>query len=528
MATRKDELSAYSFARKRTVAAFLAPSPGGSDEGAPRPLRTIMPSMVVGVVLVVGCIGWGVIKPTAPKGWDKPGEYIVVDSDSTTRYVVVPDLAADGKKVPTLHPVLNYASAKLLLDKDKGKVIEVPGDEIDKSGLPHGATLGIPYAPDRLPDADDAEKAKAWAVCERPASGPGTSVDRGVFVLDAADAKAVTGKGALSPREVLYVADSATGSEYLVDGEGTRFPVGDPEHGDQTGMEQLRTAVMGISPKPQKVSKEWLATLNSGGTIAFPEVPDLGRPTEVAGMPDEAGTVGRVLKAQAAQGTQYYVVLKDRIATVSPFVAELLKGSPDAKQAYPDAEIADIRVNSQDVIAANGGQAPGFYQDKGWPEQFPRQANRAVGKAGEGRTTSCSVYKGSVGSDGKPQLATWAGTAYPKSVIADSLNAFVSSGSGLLFSEVSGAAAGGGATYLLTDTGLRYSLPVNNDTSAEGNAAAVTGDGESAEASETDKARTRLGYEKVAHIAVVPATWAEFIPKGPTLDTGSASQPQSQ
>lgn len=35
MASRKEQLNAYTFARKRVVAAFLQPSPAGSDEGAP-------------------------------------------------------------------------------------------------------------------------------------------------------------------------------------------------------------------------------------------------------------------------------------------------------------------------------------------------------------------------------------------------------------------------------------------------------------------------------------------------------------
>ena len=82
MAKRRDELAAYTFARKRTVAAFLAPSPGGSEEGAPRPVRTVMPSLAVGIVLVIGFIAWGVIKPTAPKGWDTPGEHIIVGGPS--------------------------------------------------------------------------------------------------------------------------------------------------------------------------------------------------------------------------------------------------------------------------------------------------------------------------------------------------------------------------------------------------------------------------------------------------------------
>ncbi|WP_093798738.1 type VII secretion protein EccB [Streptomyces sp. Wb2n-11] len=530
MATRRDELAAYTFARKRTVAAFLAPSPGGSDEGAPRPVRTVMPSLAVGVVLVVGFIAWGVLKPSAPKGWDTAGEHIIVDSDSTTRYVVIKDKGPNGKEVPTLHPVLNYASAKLLLDKGKGSVIEVPGKDIDKSGIPHGATLGIPYAPDRLPTKDDAEKAKTWAVCERPAPGSNTSIDRAVFVLDGDDAKSVKNPGKVDAREALYVVDARTKVEYLIDGQGNAFQLGGTPRLDDTTMEQLRAAVIGTTAEPQPVSTEWLQTLNPGGVITFPTVPSLGTPTAVEGLPAEAGTVGRVLKAQDAQGDQYYVVLKDRVAAITPFVADLLKRSPSAKQAYGTDEIADIKADTPDIIDANGGPADNFYADKGWPQTVPQQANSvsATTATGVANTTSCSVYSGTVGADKKPKLAAWAGTTYPKKVIADSLNAYVSSGSGLLFQEVTGSVQGGGATYLLTDTGLRYSLPTNNDSAADKSGEASSSSSAQGEASETDKARTRLGYEKVSNPAVVPQAWAKFIPKGPTLDTGSAAQPQSQ
>ncbi|MBT2529239.1 type VII secretion protein EccB [Streptomyces sp. ISL-99] len=525
MATRRDELAAYTFARKRTVAAFLAPSPGGSDEGAPRPIRTVMPSLAVGVVLVIGFIAWGVIKPSAPKGWNTPGQHIIVDSDSTTRYVVINDKGEGGKKVATLHPVLNYASAKLLLDKGKGTVIEVPGKEIDKSGIPHGATLGIPYAPDRLPTKEDAERPKTWAVCERPARGSNTSIDRAVFVLNAKDAKSVSDTGKVDAREALYVVDTKTKLEYLIDGKGNAFLLGGTSGLDDTEMEQLKAAVIGTAPEPQPVSTEWLRTFILRGAITFPTVPDVGTQTGVEGLPAEAGTVGRVLKAQDAQGDQYYVVLKDRVAAITPFVANLLKHSPSAEVAYGTGDPDYIKASTSEIIKANQGSAKNFYADKGWPQTVPVQANPVATAASAARNTSCSVYSGTLGADNKPKLAAWAGTAYPKKVIADSLNAYVSSGSGLLFQEVTGAAEGGGGTYLLTDTGLRYSLPSNNDSAADKSGAGSSSEGE---ASETDKARTRLGYEKLVNSAVVPQSWAEFIPKGPTLDTTSAAQPQSQ
>src|SRR5437870_3798781 len=90
MASRRDELNAYTFARKRMVGAFLQPSVGGNDEDAPRPVRAVLPSIVVAAVITAGFGMWGVIKPSAPVGWND-GKSIIQGKDSTTRYVVLPD-----------------------------------------------------------------------------------------------------------------------------------------------------------------------------------------------------------------------------------------------------------------------------------------------------------------------------------------------------------------------------------------------------------------------------------------------------
>ncbi|MGW0733535.1 type VII secretion protein EccB [Streptomyces sp. NPDC002851] len=527
MAKRRDELAAYTFARKRTVAAFLAPQPGGSEEGAPRPVRTVMPSLAVGVILVIGFIAWGVIKPTAPKGWDTPGENIIVDSDSTTRYVVLQD---KDTKAKTLHPVLNYASAKLLLDKGKGTVLEVPGKEIDKSDIRHGPTLGIPYAPDRLPSPEDAETAKTWAVCERPTAktGAAAEVDRAVFVFDKEESAAVRDAGKVNRGEALYVMEPGSKLEFLIDDKGNAFRLGSKEvFANKTEMQQLRLATVGQGATPQPVSKQWLQSLNDGGTISFPAVQGVGSETKVQGLQPEASTVGTVLKAADAQGEQYYVVLPNKVAAISEFVKDLILNSPAAEQAYQGKQPKPIDAAASDIATANGGPAPSYYGEEGWPQQAPKQANATDPATGTGNNTSCSVYNGTINKDTKkPNLSAWAGKAYPKKVISDSTSAYVSSGSGLLFQQIRGTAAGGGGTYLLTDTGLRYSLPTGNDSAADKDGS--QSEGSKDENEETDKARTRLGYEKVKKPAYVPQTWAEFIPKGPMLDTGSASQPQSQ
>ncbi|GAA3216573.1 hypothetical protein GCM10020256_18950 [Streptomyces thermocoprophilus] len=130
MASRRDELNAYTFAKRRTLASFLQPSPSGSEEGAPKPLSALVPGLVVGVVILAVFGAIGMFSPTAPKGWDAPGEHVIVASKSTTRYVVL----KTGKQTQ-LHPVLNMASARLLLDPDKNSVITVDEKVLD-SGKP--------------------------------------------------------------------------------------------------------------------------------------------------------------------------------------------------------------------------------------------------------------------------------------------------------------------------------------------------------------------------------------------------------
>lgn len=215
MASRRDELNAYSFARKRTNAAFLKPLPNGSIESAPRPLKAVVPSIMMGVVMLVGFGACGILKPVAPQGWDEVGKNVIVGDKSTTRYIVL----KQGKQ-KLLHPILNLASARLLIDPNF-KVVKVKEEELDGK-IPHGPAIGIPYAPDRLPTTEDADAPKTWAVCNRPGSGLNSKPQQSVFILGGKDKQAVEGKGKLGPSQALFVEDPQH-KKWLVDSEGKAF-----------------------------------------------------------------------------------------------------------------------------------------------------------------------------------------------------------------------------------------------------------------------------------------------------------------
>ncbi|NUT05318.1 MAG: hypothetical protein HOV76_17735 [Hamadaea sp.] len=193
MASRREQLEAYVFARRRMVAGFLQPEPGGgTEEKAPRPFRSVLPGIVVGALILTGFGVYGLVKPGTPPGWKNKGS-LIVGRDSASRYVYL-----DGK----LHPVLNIASGRLLLDPGQFKVNMVPEKVLNS--VDHGAPLGIPNAPDRLPTAKEVGKTKSWTVCERPATGKDGRPDPGspqriVFV------GAPPKEGVLGPEEAILV-----------------------------------------------------------------------------------------------------------------------------------------------------------------------------------------------------------------------------------------------------------------------------------------------------------------------------------
>ncbi|MEV0494563.1 type VII secretion protein EccB [Streptomyces atratus] len=508
MASRRDELNAYTFAKRRLIAQFLQPNPSGSEEGAPRPLRAVMPGAIVGAVVLAVFGAWGMFKPVAPQKWDTPYENVIIASKSTTRYVV---LKTDGKK--QLHPVLNMSSAKLLLAPDKGKVINVDESVLDSGKIPHGATLGIPYAPDRLPDNREAGSTKRWAVCERPGEG-GRAIQKAAFVFAEREQKKTEGTGRLHGGELMYVEGPGPDrTRYIVDATGKAYAV-------QKGELLLRTLV-GQDRVPQRVSAPWLATLHTGDEITFPTIE--GIPGADAGVPGklqpDANKVGMVLAATSGTRTQQYVVLPGRVAPVSDFVAKLLLSSRALVNLDQDGKAKHVSAG-----AFEPGEA--FGQERDWPTSELTPVNSASTAKGS-RNTVCNVLRDVAAKNGTTTLSTWAGTSFPATLPTGSSSAYVTPGSGQLFRQFKGSSADSGPLFLVTDTGLRYAMQSNGDSVQDDSGIGESGTKEEREQrqQEAQQAQNRLGYKDVDP-APIPAAWSTFLPTGPRLSTGAARQPQ--
>jgi type VII secretion protein EccB len=506
MASRRDELNAYTFAKKRLVAAFLQPSPTGTEEGAPRPMRGFLPGIIIGAVILAGFGAWGMFKPKAPQGWDQPKEKVIIGSESTTRYVV---LMTDGKK--QLHPVLNLASAKLLLDSGKGEVVKMDEKILDNGDIPHGPTIGIPYAPDRLPAPDEAGKKKRWAVCERPSQGD-RAVQKASFVLADRDEHKVEGKNRLKHGELLFV-QGPDDRLYMVDKSGTKY--GMPNN-------ELLQRILADNRKPQRVSRQWLATLHTGADIGFPRISQpVGEEAGISGLDPNTNKIGTVIKAPAGNHMQQYVVLRGKVMPVTDFMAQLLLASTQLRPLKQNNRAAEVNASAfHPTHREFGGSLE-------WPEEKGHAVNSAGTRSGS-RNVACNVLRDVNGRTGTTTLSTWSGEDFPEDVPSGSTSAYVTPGTGQLFRQFKGRNTKAGGVFLVTDTGLRYAMQSNLDSERDDSDIGKDKKSKSEQAAqqqEDKNAQRRLGYEKVK-LARVPAEWASFLPTGPRLSTGSARQPQ--
>ena len=532
MASRRDELNAYNFARRRTVGAFLQPGGGGNDEDAPRPVRAVLPSFVVAAVVVAGFGMWGVIKPSAPPNWDD-GKSIIQGKDSTTRYVVLEDPQTHEK---VLHQVLNMSSARLLLPV--GAKVKTVDDKVLDAYKNHGATIGIPYAPDRLPSGEDAGAAKKWSVCDRPGTdGTQAGINQAVFIAAGDEAKALGNeKLVLHEGQGLYVqappvTKDDTGSKFLVDMFGVKHAVGQVDMQD-VDRRALESGLFGDSVAPQQVTKAWLDTLESGDPIEFPDrIPDLpeGSTTKIRSNVDLSDAkqkfVGRLLFFQ----NTHYLVGKNNLYAVTPFQAEVLRNDRRLDTPYDGAPPKAAELSPADNAKLASVVDRTMLNDGDLPDAKPDLPLNTSSK--EKRSVVCSTFEG-YGDNGAVKRTVWAGTDYPAKVSLGSTSAHVTPGHGLLYRAVDGQAGPGdqdtsGTTYLITETGLRYSLQANGDGGTGASQAPdATQQQQQSQGDAEENAQARLGYKGVQP-GRVPLAWSVLVPAGGALSTKAAETAQT-
>ncbi|MER6462204.1 type VII secretion protein EccB [Streptomyces sp. NPDC001228] len=309
MQTRRDHVQAYQFAMGRLASALVSGDPGRGES----PTRRSALGSVFGVGLVVLlCAGFGVyglVSPVAKNDWRKDGT-VVLEESTGNRYVY-----ADGE----LRPVRNYASALLIAGRRTD-----PATPSAKSleGVPHGTPVGIPGAPDNVPDAAGLTPGP-WARC-LPRAG---AADAGQSL---AFGPIVSAMHALpSGRQALV--DGPKGDHYLLLG-GAKHPVPDGAALIALGLDD-QTAFTATA--------DWLAAVPTGAALTAPTPPGTGKPAgEVAGKP---ATVGQLFRTGASGTERHYLLRSDGLVPVNPTAYALLAARPGAPEPR-QVEQTDIAV----------------------------------------------------------------------------------------------------------------------------------------------------------------------------------------
>ncbi|KAA9132170.1 type VII secretion protein EccB [Microbacterium caowuchunii] len=313
MATKNDLIEAQTFSRRRLLTAFVSGAPGGKELEPTAPLRAVIAAIALTVAVVLVGVFWGLIKPGLPNGWDN-GKLILV-SDTGARFVTV-----DGK----LHPVINTASARLLLPASDFAVISTDQQNLD--GVSLGETLGIVGAPDELPAPERLRNA-GWSACV----GEDAVVDVRI------------GGGSAEP----------AGRAVVVESDGDRFVIdGERSYAVDEGSDAILRAAGITALDPVQVPADWLNLFTPGSPLAPIVVADAG--AAVAGTDLRAGDVVHI---RGTPDDDRFLVQSDgTLAELTPLAWRLYQlgeaGGDDAIEVS-GAEVAGLETTARPAGGAD-------------------------------------------------------------------------------------------------------------------------------------------------------------------------------
>jgi type VII secretion protein EccB len=481
--TRRDQLQAYRFVTTRVQSALLH----GEPDAAESPMRRIGAAMVSGLmvaVLVTAGFGiFGLLRPGGRQGWKESGT-LVVEKETGTRYVYIPQDHA-------LHPALNYASARLILNTATPTVKYFSRRSL--AGAPRGLPRGIAGLPDSLPDRTGLVGGP-WTVCSQPpAQGPAEGPAQGpadgptAASLTVSVGYPVAGQR-LDAGHALVVSTSA--DSYLVwNDHQLKITSGSA----LDALHYSRSWVM-------RVADTWVNSMPPGPDLRAIRIPGIGGPAPpVAGT---AGTVGQVYRVPGSGSvpTQYWVLLPDGLAQTTETNAYLLIADPDTKRAYGAQTPAFVDISSADVSSAQHSGATAV--TAGLPATVPLQIDPTASQT----PVACSAYSelGGAGNQVAVTLADRVPGGRPQTSVSFGLGPGTASqvalppGTAAVVQALGGDNQPTGSYYLVTDAGGKYPVP-----SVE-----VLG---------------VLGYGDVA-VTPVPTGILNLIPTGPALDPATANQ----
>ena len=459
MESRRDQVHAYFYLVGRLNSALAQGRPDPYDPPNRRPLLGYVIGVLLALVITGGFAIYGVFRPGGDSSWRQPGVVILV-KETGARYLLLDD---------QLRPVLNYASARLVLGNgEAARLVNVSRNSL--RGVPIGAPIGIPDAPDALPDAKRLATG-AWTVCAQPpdpAGRPGTAL----FLGDAVSASPVDqGAG--------FLVSAVDGQQHVV-WQGRRHRLSPPA-----------VVALGYSGvEPVRVTPAWLNPIPAGQDLAFPAIPGRGQPGPRVG--DRVSRVGQVYEARdPVRGTsEMYLIRADGLVRLTRTAAALVLADPGIGAAYPGAQVAPLPVRPDELTTAPMSASGALVTD--YPPEPPRLVSDRAALACvryQPTGSAITVTLARVRADAA-RRAVPVPRAAPATGTVDRI--LVDAGTGVLARNPYGPGRG---LFLVTEYGVKYPTPPGG-----------------VEA---------LGYAGVAPVDV-PVELLDLLPTGAVLDPAAA------
>ncbi|MDI6520396.1 type VII secretion protein EccB [Streptomyces coelicoflavus] len=487
MQSKRDQVHAHTFMMGRLSSGLLTADPDAPESPLGRTTRGVVFGVLVTLLIGAGTVVYGLLRPGGNDGW-RDSEHLVVNRDTGARYLWT---GTDG----VLHPVRNYASAKLIGGSD------LPTADVRTASLrdvPVGAPVGLPGAPDTVPEPGSLD-AGAWHVCVTGPDGPlpNTSGAGARTGVDKPGATTVVVGAPVGYHDIDgdhgVLVRGPDRTDYLV-WRGSRLPL--------ARASDARNALGYSSQRPIPVSAAFLDALAPGPVLRPPAVP--GRGEEGPRLGGEETRVGQVFQVSVPGGERsYHLLREDGLVPLTQLGAALVLGDPATQEDAYQGRSPKVRTVGADALREHRAKDPGRDDSAQLPDEppAPRSVERgdALCAQVDGDSGGVRISSGFVPLSRLAPVTVSEGTAgplEPACVPADAT--VVRPGRGALVRALHASGAShAGTVYLVAENGVKYRLPDKDSQQA-------------------------LGYGP-ADIASVPAPLLAMLPTGTDLDPAAAA-----
>ncbi|GAA2993264.1 type VII secretion protein EccB [Streptomyces fulvorobeus] len=487
MQSKRDQVQAHTFMMGRLSSGLLTADPDAPESPLGRTTRGVVFGVLVTVLIGAGAVVYGLLRPGGNDGW-RQERHLVVNRDTGARYLWT---GTDG----VLHPVRNYASARLIGGSDLATVDVATASLKD---VPVGSPAGIPGAPDALPVPGQLDDG-AWHMC---VTGPDGAVP--------STSGAVTGTGVERPGATTLVAGAPLDSRGIGADRGVLVRGPDRTEylvwrGSRLALDRAsdaRNALGYGSEQPMPVSAAFLDALAPGPALEPPEV--VGRGEEGPVLGGEAGRIGQVFAVSVpGGGSTYHLLREDGLVPLTRLAAALVLGDPATQKDAYGGKSPQVRAVGADALREHGAKGSDTIGSAELPDAppAPQPAPRGTALCAQvdGDDAGARIRSVLVPLDALGPVAVSEGTAQPlKAACVRTDATVVRPGRGALVRALhASGAAHAGTTYLVAENGVKYRVTAKDSLAA-------------------------LGYAD-GDISSVPAPLLAALPTGADLDPAAAS-----